>query len=274
MTSSRHPRCEAIVPQTRTTATVNRRKNRQIRRFDPDQPGQFRRAYHVGRAITHGHTMDKPIAASTPTRSERRERAPDGEGTRMKSINIILDEHRSQAAVLHGMLYLVRAIRDSKATPDFRLFSAMMYYIDAFPERFHHPKEETYLFRLLRLRCPSARDVLDRLHEEHQSGDRKIRELEVALRRYEHGGPDQFGDLLAAVESYAAFHWEHMRVEEDQVLPLAREHLTPADWDEIDDAFSGNADPLLDIKAGTEYDALFRRIVHLAPPPIGVGPER
>jgi hypothetical protein len=27
-------------------------------------------------------------------------------------------------------------------------------------------------------------------------------------------------------------------------------------------------------KAGEEYDALFRRIANLAPPPIGVGPER
>ena len=218
--------------------------------------------------------MDENVSTAPGTPPARRENAQATGATRMRSINIIMDEHRSLAAVLHGMLYLARAIRDGKAVPDFRLFSAMMYYIDSFPERFHHPKEETYLFRLLRLRFPAAREVLDRLHAEHQTGELKIRELEVALRRYEHGGPDHFPEFMATVESYAAFHWDHMRVEEDQVLPLAREHLTPADWDEIDDAFSGNADPLLDVKTGNEYDALFRRIVHLAPPPIGVGPTR
>ena len=192
----------------------------------------------------------------------------------MSAINVIHDEHRSLAAVLHGMLYLVRAIRDGRAVADFQLFGAMVYYIDAFPERFHHPKEESYLFRLLRLRHPAAAAVLDRLHTEHREGELRIRELEIALRRYEHGGEPHFEAFSAAVEDYAAFHWRHMRAEEDEVLPLARAHLSPADWDEIDDAFAGNSDPLLGSAAGDEYEALFRRIAHLAPPPIGFGAER
>src|SRR6478752_7114349 len=63
----------------------------------------------------------------------------------MQAIRIIRDEHRAIAAILHGMLFLVRKIRDRGATPDFNLFGAMIYYIDAFPERFHHPKEDRYL---------------------------------------------------------------------------------------------------------------------------------
>jgi hemerythrin-like domain-containing protein len=192
----------------------------------------------------------------------------------MKAIDIILDEHRSLAAVLHGMLYLVHAIEQGRTTPDFKLLGAMTYYIAAFPERFHHPKEDDYLFRLLRLRHAAAGPLLDRLHSEHRSGERRIRELEHALRAYEFGGPDKFAQFVAALESYAAFHWEHMRAEEDEILPLARRHLTRADWDEIDAAFAGNSDPMVGVAAGGEYEALFRRIVGLAPPPIGVGPGR
>jgi hemerythrin-like domain-containing protein len=191
----------------------------------------------------------------------------------MNAINVIHDEHRSLAAVLHGMLYLVHAIRDGRAAPDFQLFGAMVYYIDAFPERFHHPKEESYLFRLLRLRHPAVAPLLDRLHAEHREGESRIRELEIALRRYEHGGDAHFEAFAAAVEDYAAFHWRHMRAEEDEVLPLARAHLSQADWHEIDDAFAGSADPLLGTAAGDEYEALFRRIAHLAPPPIGLGSD-
>ncbi len=44
------------------------------------------------------------------------------------------------------MLYLVHEIRDRGAKPDFGLLGAMIYYIDTVPERFHHPKEEQYLF--------------------------------------------------------------------------------------------------------------------------------
>jgi hypothetical protein len=64
-----------------------------------------------------------------------------------------------------------------------------------------------------------------------------------------------------------------MGAEEKEVLPLAKEHLTKEDWDTIDAAFLGHADPLVGIDAGAEFRGLFRRIVNLTPPPIGLGPE-
>jgi len=190
----------------------------------------------------------------------------------MQAIRIIRDEHRAIAAILHGMLFLVRKIRDRGATPDFNLFGAMIYYIDAFPERFHHPKEDRYLFHVLRIRHPDSVSLLDRLEEEHRTGAYKIRALEQALARYQHGGASEFPDFAKAVEDYAAFHWNHMRAEEDEVLPLAEKHLSAADWDGVDTAFLGHVDPMHGAGAEGEYQALFTRIVNLAPPPIGVGP--
>ena len=172
------------------------------------------------------------------------------------------------------MLHMVREIREHGAEPGFDAFGAMVYYIDAFPERFHHPKEDRYLFRLLRLRCPQAGALLDRLEEEHRIGAHKIRTLEQALARYQAGGDDEFPYFAAAVDDYADFHWKHMGAEEKEVLPLARTYLTKEDWDAIDEAFLGHADPLVGVEAGNEFRGLFRRIVNLAPPPIGLGPEQ
>ena len=56
------------------------------------------------------------------------------------------------------------------------------------------------------------------------------------------------------------------------ILPLAEQHLTADDWREVDAAFLGHTDPMLGADASAEYQALFRRIVNLAPPPIGLGP--
>jgi hemerythrin-like domain-containing protein len=192
----------------------------------------------------------------------------------MQALRVINDEHRGLAAVLHGMLYLVHEIRDRRGKPNFELLGAMIYYIDAFPERFHHPKEDEYLFRLLRLRHPEAAPLLDRLKTEHRAGAEKIRTLEQALARYQQGGDREFSNFLAAVEEYVAFQWDHMRAEEKEVLPLAEKYLSAGDWEVIDAAFLGHADPLLGAEAGAKYDALFTRIVNLAPPPIGLGPER
>jgi hemerythrin-like domain-containing protein len=192
----------------------------------------------------------------------------------MEALRVIRDEHRSLAAVLHGMRYVISDIRERNVEPHFALLRAMVYYIDAFPERFHHPKEDKYLFRLLALRYPQASPTLDRLHAEHRDGAEKIRTLEQALTRYQEGGADEFARFADAVENYAKFHWEHMRVEEDEVFPLAERYLTADDWKLVDEAFLGHSDPMLGAHARTAYHELFRRIVNLAPPPIGLGPER
>jgi len=190
----------------------------------------------------------------------------------MQAVHVILDEHRSIAAVLHGMLYLVRNTRLMGAPPPFEVFGAMTYYIDTFVERFHHPKEDRYLFRFLRLRYPDSSNLIERLASEHAAGAERIRDLERTLKRYEETGPREFPAFAAAVQSYAQSHWEHMRAEEDLLLPLARTHLTSDDWKEIDEAFRGHSDPLFGHKASAHYDDLFRQIVTLAPPPVGVGP--
>ena len=178
------------------------------------------------------------------------------------------------AAVLHGMLYVVREIRYGGAAPDFELLEAMVRYIDTFSERFHHPKEDAYLFKLLRLRCPSAAPLLDRLTQEHQAGAEKLRGLHRALNRYRESGTAALPEFAARAAGFAAFHWDHMRLEENEALPLAKAHLTRGDWETIDAAFLGHSDPLLGAERGAEYQDLFLRIVQMAPAPIGKAPER
>lgn len=186
-----------------------------------------------------------------------------------EAADIIVSEHRSLGAVLRGMLYVLRQIRYFGEKPDFELLGAMVSYIGAFPERFHHPKEDAYLFRLLRLRSVDSTGILDVLQSEHASSPQRFRDLESSLGQYRTTGASGFAAFSAAVTSYASFHWEHARAEENIVLPWAREVLTPADWREIHDAFTGHTDPLLGVQAGAQYQRLFQRIVDLAPPPLG-----
>jgi nucleotide-binding universal stress UspA family protein len=55
---------------------------------------------------------------------------------------VIRDEHRSLAAVIHGLELLVRQAREANEPPSFPLLHAMLYYIKEFPETLHHPKED------------------------------------------------------------------------------------------------------------------------------------
>jgi len=62
-----------------------------------------------------------------------------------------------------------------------------------------------------------------------------------------------------------------MRCEEKEVLPLAEKYLTPEDWELIDAAFAGHTDPLIGTEIAAEFDGLFKKIVSIAPEPIGFG---
>jgi hemerythrin-like domain-containing protein len=179
-------------------------------------------------------------------------------------------EHRSIAAVLWAMDALVRQQRDQGKSVDPRVFRAMLYYLDVFPEREHHPKEEALLFARIRARTREGDALLDELAREHESGARAIRELEQALVRVEEGGEAEFPAFGAAVGRFIGAYREHMRKEEGEVMPLAQRVLTPADWVEIEAAFAAHRDPLAGASE-QDFNQLFHRIVNLAPAPIGLG---
>ncbi len=179
--------------------------------------------------------------------------------------SIIRDEHRSLAAVIHGLQHLVREARDGVVAPRIPLLRAMLYYINAFPEKLHHPKEDAYLFRRLRERTREFDDTLDELERQHVAGHELVVELERSLDGYE---ADPAGGLAAfaiAVERYATAQWEHMNLETKVVMPAARKHLTDTDWAEIGTAFAGNSDPRFSVDNDEEFRQLFARIVNLAP---------
>lgn len=191
-----------------------------------------------------------------------------------KALNIIKDEHRSLAAVLHGFIYLIGEIEAGRMKPDFRLLRAMLHYLEAFPEALHHPKEDGFLHPHLRNRSAEAARILEFVEEEHRQSRWQSQALSGFLDEYEREGAVAFTNFAQAVKTYAEAQWRHIEREEQLVLPLAVRVLTPEDWDEIGAAFGAHHDPLGGIDVNKEFRHLFREIANLAPPPIGVGPSR
>ena len=46
------------------------------------------------------------------------------------AVSILKSEHRSISAVLHGLKQLARDAQDARTRPDFKVFRAMLRYID------------------------------------------------------------------------------------------------------------------------------------------------
>jgi hemerythrin-like domain-containing protein len=169
------------------------------------------------------------------------------------------------------MDYLVKAIRTLGKTVDPRVLHAMIYYLDAFSERMHHPKEDRYLFRAIRERSAEGESLIAELEEEHAHGEQSLRELAQAAIRYEQGGKPEFPAFEREVENFTRNYRDHMRREEDVLFPLAHNVLTAGDWSRLDVELSRDRDPLAMGADPEDFERLFNRILEIAPAPVGLG---
>ncbi|MBN9695947.1 MAG: hemerythrin domain-containing protein [Zoogloea sp.] len=192
----------------------------------------------------------------------------------MEALRIMIDEHQSLAAILHAIRLMLRDIGSGTLQPDMGLLRAMVHYLDAYPEKRHHPKEDQFIFALLKQRTAEGAEAVARLEEEHTHGNDRIKALEVAVQNYADGAPGGFQGFVDAFEAFAAFYRDHMMREEREILPLVHKHFTAEDWAVANAGFAGSVDPMSGTRTPSEpedFAKIFSRLVAAAPEPIGLG---
>ena len=189
-----------------------------------------------------------------------------------RSLQIIRDEHASLAAMLQSMRMLVELGPSEGRKNFFDVVRAMLFYIDEYPERLHHPKESNLLFPKVVKASPKVLGAVDRLERDHMYSEKAARDLQHLLLAWELLGAKHREAFEGALHKYMDFYLGHMTLEEEVILPEAERSLSAADWAEIDAAFAQNADPLTGkYPPPAEYEQLFSMIVQRAPAPIGLG---
>lgn len=188
------------------------------------------------------------------------------------TLRVIQDEHHALSSILQSLVLLVRNGPGQDARRFFDTINAMLLYIEEFPETLHHPKESELLFPRVLAAAPQVGAAIQRLESDHQHGVRAVRELQHLLLKWQFLG-DGFGKAFEdALVRYVAAYRTHMELEESQILPAAIDSLSEQDWAALDQAFAANEDPLTGHHRPSDlYEALFHRIVHDAPAPIGLG---
>lgn len=180
-------------------------------------------------------------------------------------------DHHSLASVLTCLKAELREVAQAKRRPNFHLIEQVLTYIGEFLDSYHHPKEDEYLFRLLRQRDPTLIETLNTLRDDHHRGKVMLKDLWSLLGNWKRGAPDSATAFTTGYEAYHAFEREHVRAEEKIVLPRAEAALTAADWVEVNAAFLKDRDPLFDSRATDHFALLRAEIDRLSPPPYGRG---
>lgn len=190
---------------------------------------------------------------------------------RPEAIQIIKDEHSAIAAVLYTLRYLVKQMREAGEAPNFPLLKAILDYIVSYPDRWHHPKEDDFLFAAVKRRTREADPLIESLEREHALGYPMIAELKERLLAFQAAPATAAAAFFELANRYVELEWAHMRKEEDELLPIAERTLAAEDWAEIGQAFRENDNPLFGIKPKEEAERLYQKILSLAPAPIGYG---
>ena len=191
---------------------------------------------------------------------------------RHSALQTIRDEHASVAAMLQSMRLMVEKGPSDDHRQFFNVLRAMLFYIDEFPERLHHPKESNLLFPKVVKLAPKTMGAVDKLERDHMRSEKAARDLQHMLLAWELLGPGRRAAFEEAMGQYIDAYLEHMNLEENVILPEAERCFSEEDWKLLDAAFAENADPLTGQYRPTEtYEKLFTLIVTRAPSPIGLG---
>ena len=187
----------------------------------------------------------------------------------MEALRIITEEHQNLWRIATTLDTVADEIAAGQGL-DPAFFNSVFDYIEHFMDACHHAKEDEHLFPALRQRSPAAAAVLDRLQAEHRNGPEVLKSLRGQLVAALAGG-QAVQDFLAALRIYTQSLKAHIRTEEKDAMPLARQVLSTEDWVAIDRAFQDNQDPVFGERARAEYRQLYHRIASLAPESVGLG---
>lgn len=127
-------------------------------------------------------------------------------------MQIIRDEHSAVGAVLRSLQPLIQRGPGDEPERFFDILRAMLFYIDEFPERRHHPKESDLLFPKLARCAPELMPVIRGLENDHMQGEGRVRALQHLLLAWELIGESRRDAFVAAVTEYVHFYLDHMRV--------------------------------------------------------------
>jgi hemerythrin-like domain-containing protein len=144
-------------------------------------------------------------------------------------IKVIQEEHTALAAMLRSMLMMLERGPGDAPENFFDVMRAMLFYIDEFPEKLHHPKEFDLLFPRVARHSPHVMTVVEQLERDHMKGETAVRELQHLLLAWELMGEGRRKAFETELRRYIDFYLDRMRLEETVIIPEARKVLDEGD---------------------------------------------
>ena len=169
-------------------------------------------------------------------------------------IRLLQAEHASLAKLLKALEHQLDQFREGAPT-DYDIVQGVVEYCLAYPDLYHHPKEDL-VYEKLRDRDPATADRMGNLIAEHDQLARLTRRFAAAVHNVLQEVDVSRDAFEEAAQDFLYAYRHHMNEEESQFFPAALKALTEEDWSEIDAKVARPEDPLF----GESGDKRFTRL--------------
>ncbi len=177
----------------------------------------------------------------------------------MDVIDMLKEEHRAMAKLLKAFERQLDLIEQAEH-PDYDVIDGVLQYCREFPDRYHHPKEDLLLERLL-MRQPEASEKIGDLYKEHEDLAELTGRLASSFESLLNEAEISREGIVTLGREFLQHYWDHMRKEEEVFLPLAREVLSDSDLRQVDQKIAGSPDPLFGAEVDSRFDSLREHII-------------
>ena len=177
----------------------------------------------------------------------------------MTDIIQTLQRDHSHMARLLKVLEAELDVATGSDLPNLQRMQLVMKYMTHYPDEVHHPREDVLFARLLD-KAPDVGAAISTLCAEHRVLAVKGQELCTVLNAAATEHVIQREAFESPGREYIATLYRHMRFEETEVFPVARDRLGRADWSAIKLSVDEQRDPIFGDSVESEYSDLYAYI--------------
>ena len=178
-----------------------------------------------------------------------------------KILVTIHNEHKYMGVLMKILKEQIRNMKQNRDV-DYSIMFDIMHYMNNFPDRFHHPREDLILHLMLE-KSDELHPVIEQLFEEHiliaAKGRKILSDLKSILK--EHSEIKQTR-LQAESHDYVRAILEHISLEENVVFKKATLILKPSDWEKISTQSETIEDPIFGKKIEERYKNIYQHLSH------------
>lgn len=145
----------------------------------------------------------------------------------------LCDDHKHMQKLLDVFENLLQQLGKRERDPaTLTLILDALDYFSVYPDQWHHPVEDLVFERLLG-KPIDVRDVVDTVLREHQAIAAATRRMNTLFYAVANDAAVEREKLFGAARDYIELQRQHLKKENEILLPLVAQYLSAADWQEI-----------------------------------------